>query len=57
MVMRAVSFRAGSGLGELTIGSLKLSVANSYKTDAIPPEIRNIARGYFYRPGLFAAVP
>ena len=57
MVERAVAFRAGSGLGDITIGSLKLSVADSYSTDRIPPEIANIARAYAYRPGLFAARP
>ena len=37
MVKRAIAFRAGSGLGDITIGSLKIGVANSYKTDRIPP--------------------
>ena len=57
MVEKAVAFRAGSGLAGFTIGSLKVDVANSYKTDRIPPEITNIARVYQYRPGLFAARP
>ena len=39
MVERAVAFRAGSGLGGITIGSLKINVAPSYSTDLIPPEI------------------
>ena len=30
MVSRAIAFRGGSGLGDITIGSLKLSVADSY---------------------------
>ena len=55
MLKRAIEFRAGSGVGDLSIGSLKIGLAKSYKTDAIPPEIRNIARGHFYRPGLIFA--
>ena len=55
MVEKAVEFRAGSGLGDLTIGSLKINVANSYKTDRIPPEIANISRAYAYRPGIFSS--
>ena len=55
MISRAVEFRAGSGLGDLTIGSLKINVANSYKTDRIPPEIANISRAYAYRPGIFSS--
>ena len=54
MVERAVSFRAGSGLGDLTIGSLTLGVADSYKTDRLPADITSIARAYAYRPGIFA---
>ena len=57
MVERAVAFRDGSGLGDIAIGSLKINVANSYKTDRIPPEIASIGRAYAYRPGLFAARP
>ena len=57
MVHRAVSFRGGSGLGDITIGSLKLAVDNSYKTDALPPAITSIGRAYNYRPGIFAARP
>ena len=57
MVNRAIAFRAGSGLGDLTIGSLKINVANSYKTDALPREIAGIGRAFQYRPGLFAARP
>ena len=51
MISKAIDFRAGSGLGDLTIGSLKINVANSYKTDRIPPEIANISRAYAYRSG------
>ena len=57
MIERAVAFRAGSGLGGITIGSLKINVAPTYETDRIPPEIANIGRAFFYRPGLFAARP
>ena len=58
MVSRAVDFRSVSGgLGDLSVGALDLGLADSYKTDAIPLEIRNIARSYFYRPGIFVGVP
>ena len=57
MVERAVSFRAGSGLGDLKIGSLDLSVPDSYATDAIPREISSIGRAWAYRPGIFAGRP
>ena len=57
MIERALKFRAGSGVGDLTIGSLTIGLADSYKTDALPPGIRNIARSFFYRPGLIAARP
>ena len=57
MVERAISFRAGSGVGDLSIGSLKIGLADSYKTDRIPAEIAAIGRGYFYRPGLFVGRP
>ena len=57
MIDRAIKFRAGSGLGDLTIGSLKINVAPTYKTDRIPPEIAGIGQAYAYRPGLFAARP
>ena len=55
MVERAVAFRAGSGLGGITIGSLKINVAPTYETDRIPPEIANIGRAFAYRLGIFAA--
>ena len=57
MVERAVAFRAGSGLGDIAIGSLKLSVLDSYATDQLPREIASIGRAYAYRPGLFAGRP
>ena len=57
MVSRAVEFRQGAGLGDIAIGSLKLSVADSYSTDKIPPEISSIGRAWNFRPGLFAGKP
>ena len=57
MVERAVVFRAGSGLGDIAIGSLKISVADSYAKDSLPFEITNIGRAFQYRPGIFAARP
>ena len=57
MVSRAVRFRAGSGLGDITIGSLKISVAKSYRTDRIPPEILSLGRAFEYRPGIISARP
>ena len=57
MVTRAIAFRAGSGLGDIGIGSLKIDVADSYKTDALPREIASIGRAFQYRPGIFAARP
>ena len=36
LVERAVAFRAGSGLAGFAIGSLKIAVAKSYKTDRDP---------------------
>ena len=57
MIEKAVAFRAGSGLGDIRIGSLDLSVADSYSTDQLPREIASIARAYQYRPGLFIGRP
>ena len=57
MIERAVRFRAGSGLGNIEIGSLKINVADSYKTDALPREILSLGRSFEYRPGLFSARP
>ena len=57
MVERAIVFRAGSGVGDIAIGSVKISVADSYSTDAIPPEVAGIGRSWAYRPGIFAARP
>ena len=57
MIEKAIEFRAGSGLGDISIGSLKLSVADSYSTDRIPPEISSIGRAWNFRPGLFAGKP
>ena len=57
LVERAVQFRAGAGLGNIGIGSLKLEVADSYSTDRLPSAIASIGRAYAYRPGLFAGRP
>ena len=57
MVERAISFRAGSGLGNIELGSLKLGLADSYKTDRLPAAIQSIGRAYAYRPGLFVGKP
>ena len=57
MVEKAVAFRAGSGLAGFSIGSVKIDVAESYETDALPREIASIGRAYQYRPGIFAARP
>ena len=57
MIERAVSYRAGAGLGNIGIGSLKLEVAPSYATDALPREIASIGRAWAYRPGIIAARP
>ena len=57
MIERAISFRAGAGLGNIGIGSLKLEVADSYATDRLPSEIASIGRAYQYRPGIIAARP
>ena len=54
MIERAIVFRAGSGLAGLSIGSLKINVADSYATDKLPREITNIARAWAYLPGIFA---
>ena len=57
MLTRAIKFRAGSGVGDLTIGSLTIGLADSYKTDRIPAAITSIGRAWAYRPGLFSARP
>ena len=58
MVKRAVEFRAGSGgVGDIKIGSLDLSVPDSYSTDQLPAAIASIARAFQYRPGIIAARP
>ena len=54
MVERAIEFRTGGASGGFSIGSIKIDVADSYKTDALPREIASIGRAYAYRPGLFA---
>ena len=58
MIERAVEFRAGSGgVGDIKIGSLDLSVPDSYATDLLPAAIASIGRAYAYRPGVIAARP
>ena len=57
LIQRAIAFREGSGLGDLTIGSLTIGLADSYKTDRIPPEIAGIGKSFAYRPGLFVGRP
>ena len=57
MIDRATKFRAGSGVGDIAIGSLKISVDDSYSTDALPSAIKNIGRSWAYRPGIIAARP
>ena len=47
-----MSFGPGVASPDITIGSLKLSVAKSYSTDRIPAEIASIGRAYAYRPGI-----
>ena len=53
MLDRAIKFRAGAGLGDIAIGSLKLSVADEYATDRLPVSIASIGKAFQYRPGLF----
>ena len=55
LVSRAVEFRQGAGLGDIGIGSLRLDVAPSYETDALPREIASIGRAWAYRPGIFSS--
>ena len=58
MIERAIEFRAGgSGLEAIRIGPLEMDQADSYRTDRLPRELTDIARGWAYRPGLFAARP
>ena len=58
MLIRAISFRAGGGgVGDLKIGSLDLSVPDSYSTDQLPREIASIGRSWAYRPSIISARP
>ena len=57
MIERAIAFRAGSGLAGITIGSLTIGLAPSYRTDRIPAEIASIGRAYAYRPGIISSRP
>ena len=54
MIERAIKFREVSGgVGDIKIGSLDLSVPDSYSSDFLPPEITNIARAWMWRPAIF----
>ena len=58
MLTRAIEFRAGGGgVGDIKIGSLDLSVPDSYATDQLPAAIASIGRAFQYRPGIIAARP
>ena len=54
MIERALVFRAVSGgVGDIKIGSLDLSVPDTYSTDQLPREITNLGRAWMWRPGIF----
>ena len=54
MIERAVKFRSVSGgVGDIKIGSLDLSVPDTYSTDQLPREITNLGRAWMWRPGIF----
>ena len=57
MIQKAIEFRAGSGVGDLTIGSLTIGLADSYKTDRLPASLISIGNAWAYRPGLFVGRP
>ena len=57
MVKKAVEFREGSGLGDISIGNVAMEIHESYKTDRIPPEIASISRAWNYRHGIFIGRP
>ena len=58
MIERAIEYRAGgAGQGDIRIGSLEMDKADSYQTDKLPRELTDIARAFFYRPGLFIGRP
>ena len=57
MIERAVAFRQGAGLGNVSIGSIKLESDPSYKTDRFPLALVSIGLGWAYRPGVIAAKP
>ena len=57
IIQKAIEFRAGSGVGDLTIGSLTIGLADSYKTDRLPDAIASIGRAWAYRPGIFSSRP
>ena len=54
MLERALVFRAVTGgVGDIKIGSLDLSVPDTYSSDQLPREITNIGRAWMWRPGIF----
>ena len=58
MIERAIEFRAGgAGQGDIRIGSLEIDKPGSYQTDRLPRALTDIARAFFYRPGLFVGRP
>ena len=58
MIERAIEYRAGgSGLEAIRIGPLEMDQAPSYRTDRLPRELTDIARAWFFRPGLFTGRP
>ena len=58
MIERAIEYRAGgAGLGDIRISGLEMDKPDSYQTDQLPRELTDIARAFFYRPGLFIGRP
>ena len=58
MISKAVEYRAGgSGFEAIRIGGMEMDQSDSYRTDRLPRELTDIARGWFFRPGLFAGRP
>ena len=57
MVERAIEYRAGGAGGDIRISGLEMDKPDSYQTDQLPRALTDIARAFFYRPGIFAARP
>ena len=58
MIELAVQYRAGgSGLEAIRLGGMEMDQAPSYATDRLPRELTDIARGWFFRPAIYAARP